>query len=484
MDLAPRSVSDSFLTTTYYDTADRALGQCGVSLRVREANGRFLQAVKSTKAWADVLARSEWKDEIASTFPDIRAPVSGGHLPEGIADLKPLFATVVKRTTMTFEPSPSLKIEAAIDTGEILGFGSVGGTPINEIKLELKRGEPRLLFSTALELLSAAPLHIEARSKFERGCAAAEGEIARPRAIRPTPIVLDPAMSVEAALQRIGRACLAHLLRNEPAALAEDPEGVHQMRVASRRIRSIILDLKKAIPAAERHWLSRELDLIDNVLGPVRNLDVFANELLPAVRASLASDPALDQLASAVDAPRQKAYARVSELMQSRRYTEAMLRLLRWFETLGWRNGSSPSKSDLLLAPISEVATRLLDRRLRSVRKRGKGFERATARQRHKLRIACKEFRYTVELLGSLFNSQEVRRFVKRLKALQDNLGYANDVRVARDVVKELAAQSIDKAGIELTGARVLRWHKHAMQRVERQIRKHLRRVKQDRPFW
>jgi inorganic triphosphatase YgiF len=68
MDLAPRSVSDSFLTTTYYDTADRALGQCGVSLRVREANGRFLQAVKSTKAWADVLARSEWEDEIASAF--------------------------------------------------------------------------------------------------------------------------------------------------------------------------------------------------------------------------------------------------------------------------------------------------------------------------------------------------------------------------------------------------------------------------------
>lgn len=45
-------------------------------------------------------------------------------------------------------------------------------------------------------------------------------------------------MTVENVLQRIGRRCLAHLLRNEPAALADQPEGIHQMRVAIRRLRS------------------------------------------------------------------------------------------------------------------------------------------------------------------------------------------------------------------------------------------------------
>jgi hypothetical protein len=69
-------------------------------------------------------------------------------------------------------------------------------------------------------------------------------------------------------------------------------------------------------------------------------------------------------------------------------------------------------------------------------------------------------------------------------KQLQDSLGYANDVRVARDVLSELAAQFVDRADINTAGARVLRWHEHAMHRVERKISKRLRRLKQARPFW
>ncbi len=69
------------------------------------------------------------------------------------------------------------------------------------------------------------------------------GNAASPQPVRAAPITLRPTMSIEAALQKIGLACLAHLLRNEPAAVAGNPEGVHQMRVASRRIRSMISDL-------------------------------------------------------------------------------------------------------------------------------------------------------------------------------------------------------------------------------------------------
>jgi len=69
------------------------------------------------------------------------------------------------------------------------------------------------------------------------------------------PISLDPAMSVEAALQRIGRRCLTHVLSNEQAALAGDPEGIHQMRVAVRRLRSAFLALKR--PLQEKRPRSR-----------------------------------------------------------------------------------------------------------------------------------------------------------------------------------------------------------------------------------
>ena len=136
-DLAPLSVAKSFLTTTYYDTDERALSRHGLSLRVRAADGRFVQTVKANaEIESNVLSRSEWEDEIASPLRDLRAPTSGCRLPREIADkLKPLFATAVKRTTMRLEPSASLSIEAAIDTGEIRGLGSGAIMPINEIEL-------------------------------------------------------------------------------------------------------------------------------------------------------------------------------------------------------------------------------------------------------------------------------------------------------------------------------------------------------------
>ena len=104
--------------------------------------------------------------------------------------------------------------------------------PISEIELELKEGDPRMLFDVALQLLEVAPIRIQTRSKAEGGYRLLEPYGLMPQAVRVGPVALDPAMSVEAALERIGRRCLTHLLGNEQAALAGEPEGIHQMRVA------------------------------------------------------------------------------------------------------------------------------------------------------------------------------------------------------------------------------------------------------------
>ena len=70
---------------------------------------------------------------------------------------------------------------------------------------------------------------------------------------------------------------------------------------------------------------------------------------------------------------------------------------------------AGPSRKRLLTSPMGELAPHLLDRRWRDVRKRSKRFGRLTARQRHKLRIAAKKLRYTMELLGSLFDQNELQ---------------------------------------------------------------------------
>jgi inorganic triphosphatase YgiF len=485
-EMAPRSdCSRSSLTTTYYDTADRRLNGLGLSLRVRETNGRFLQTVKDDgRGEPSLLARGEWEDEIAGAAPDLHAPHSGSKLPEGIGgELEPLFVTAVERERIPVKGAASC-IEAAIDEGEIRKIGDGVAEAISEIEIELKEGEPEALFDTALRLLRLAPLHLETRSKSERGYAAVVGKAAAAEPVRAAAVALDPAISVDGALQKIGGACLAHLLRNQPAVLAGDPEGVHQMRIAARRMRAIISNLKKRLPAAERRWVSGELDKLDDALGPARNLDVVAESLLPPARRALPHEPALDELTSAIERARQAAHARVGELIRSPAFTESALRLLRWFEARGWRQGEVGARSDPLSQPIGKLAPRLLDRRLRRAWKRAEGFDRSTAKERHRLRVALKELRYTVELLANLFGPQHVRNFTKPLKALQDDLGYANDVRVAREILGGLSQLEAKKERIARAGVRLLAWHEQAVRKAGQRVGKHLHRLNRTAPFW
>ena len=484
-DMAPETDSSRRrLISTYYDTPDLALKRRGLTLRVREQGDRFIQTVKAGDLnGGDILTRGEWEDELAANRPDPLAPRSGARLPDGIADdLRPLFATDVTRTSVAIEPTPATRIEAAIDQGEIRAAGGNGVEPISEIELELASGDPAALYEVAMRLLEVAPIRIEPRSKSERGYRLGEGSAAAPPVVHAPPVILDPIMSVEAALQEIGRACLAHLLRNEAAALDGEPEGVHQMRVAVRRMRSAISSFKKLLPAADRRWISCELGWLVDVLGSARNLDVFAAELLPPAQAAL-QEADIEDLAAALERARRAAYDRVGQAIHSERHAAGMLRLSHWFEARAWRKGAA-EQLPLLSSAIGEVAPRLLDRRWRELRKRSKGFRRSTADQRHKLRIAAKKLRYAIEFLGSLFDQAELEAFVKRLKHLQDDLGYANDVHVAHDLLPELTYQAASRNAVESAGALVLEWHENGLARDERKLRKRLRRLNHVEPFW
>src|SRR5258707_7618963 len=119
-------------------------------------------------------------------------------------DLRPVFTTSITRTAIKVEPHSSTQIEAAIDKGEIRTANGSGVEPISEIELELKSGNPAVLFDVALRLLEAAPVRIETRSKAERGYRLL-GAASLPQAVHAGPVALYPAMAVEAALQRFGR---------------------------------------------------------------------------------------------------------------------------------------------------------------------------------------------------------------------------------------------------------------------------------------
>jgi CHAD domain-containing protein len=232
------------------------------------------------------------------------------------------------------------------------------------------------------------------------------------------------------------------------------------------------------LPAEDRRWVDEELRWLGGALGQARNFDVFSTELLPAARAEMANGAGWDELAGTLDRLRRSASDRAREAVLSERYTGAMLHLLRWFEARGWRESVLPNSS------IGDIAGPVLERRRHKLRQRSKGFDRLGPRERHKLRIAAKKLRYTIELLGGLFDKSDLHAYTRKLKGLQDDLGYANDVRVAHDFLPELFAEVDPRGPAAHAWISVLEWHDQRLAVRERKLRKHLRRLTRATPFW
>src|SRR5215469_9196708 len=158
------------LASTYYDSADQRLHRRGLSLRLRQSDGQWIQTLKSADP-PELLSRGEWEDVVAADRPDFDAPTTGPRLREviGAEALQPLFSTVVERTIVMLDPAAGVRIEAAIDAGEIRHATGEAFEPISEIELELKSGDASALYDLAMRLLEIAPLRIQTLSKADRG---------------------------------------------------------------------------------------------------------------------------------------------------------------------------------------------------------------------------------------------------------------------------------------------------------------------------
>jgi triphosphatase len=220
-------------------------------------------------------------------------------------------------------------------------------------------------------------------------------------------------------------------------------------------------------------------------LAPARNWDVFAANLLEPVERALPVERELVYLAEAAEQRRRVAYDGAKQAILSQQHTRAMLKLAWWFEDRDWRDQPVSEQAALLFACISDLAPRLIERRWRQSRKRSRQFDELTPAQRHKLRIALKKLRYTIEFLQSLFDKGRVKAFVKLLGRLQDDLGYINDVRTAQELIAEIVRHAKDNCeSITRAGGVVLGWHEREQRDQESKLRKHVRRLRRAKPFW
>jgi triphosphatase len=140
-----------------------------------------------------------------------------------------------------------------------------------------------------------------------------------------------------------------------------------------------------------------------------------------------------------------------------------------------------PVQTTGTVAPIETLAPTLIGRRYKKVKKSADGFAQLTLERRHEFRISVKKLRHTIEVFKDLFDSQKVAEFIRPLKPLQDDLGYINDLRVANELLTDL---QISNAAIARAAGIVLGWHDRGLADTDRNLRKHVRRFREARPFW
>ncbi len=250
-------------------------------------------------------------------------------------------------------------------------------------------------------------------------------------------IDLDPAMPAAEAAKAIHRSLLATVRRNEHGTRRDlDSEFLHDYRVAVRRTRSALSQVKGVYPPDDLAHFKVELKWLGGLTGHLRDLDVYLlkmddykADLPPAVRDDLA--PLGDYL---VDRQRRE-QRRVARRLTTKRYRT----LLEEWQTFLDR------PADLEAAPnagrpIGEVASERIWKVYRRVIKKGLAIDDDTpAEAVHDLRIECKKLRYLMEFFRSLYDAKRLTRLIKALKQLQDNLGDFNDYEVQQGSLREFA---------------------------------------------
>jgi inorganic triphosphatase YgiF len=432
------------LLSTYFDTPKLNLLNMGIGLRVRDDNGRLIQTVKTTGSSVSGLhQRQEWESEIQQQAPVYallpefirRQKISDPRLMERVTAC---FVTDFTRTDWHLNYQGS-EIELSLDQGEIRANQTV--IPLHEIELELKQGEAKHLYTLALELQSHMPLVIENVSKAHRGYALIRPPKHKVRTAGDIKLTLD--MNAEAAMEAILWHSLAHLQANHASTLAGNkPEGVHQMRVALRRLRTCI-SLYKPLLAGSAIQLDilKDINWINGILGEARDWDVLDETLiLASAQASHAEllKPTRDSLRQL----RHSAYTALREALSSVRYHRLLLTIGHWLMQREWRQNLDQHAQEILPMPAELYAAQVLRRQHRRLRKHGKKLLKLTPAARHQVRIESKKLAYGARFFRALFpharQQKAAAHYINTLSDLRDQLGHLNDVAVAKDYLNRL----------------------------------------------
>ena len=255
---------------------------------------------------------------------------------------------------------------------------------------------------------------------------------------------LDPQRRADATTKEI----LLHLLEtievNIPGTRANlDSEFLHDLRVAIRRTRSALTQIKDVFATDLVEQYKEAFGWLGEITGSVRDLDVYLLDFND-YQASLpeALRPHLEPLRDYIHAHYGAEQKALVAHLDSKRFRD----LLR-----DWRaflEAPVPERSVVpnAMRPVKAVADERIWTMYKRVRKEGRAITPASPPEdMHELRKSCKKLRYLIEFFDSLYPKQEVRQLVKLMKVLLDNLGNFQDLAVQADHLRDMAQRLRDE---------------------------------------
>jgi inorganic triphosphatase YgiF len=468
--------------TVYFDTPDFALAVAGYSLRVRHIGRAYVQTLKSPAPAGDfAVERFEREWRVSGAAPDLG--LLGGTpasplIASGLPGLRPVFETRIDRTLYPVDLGGQARIELAIDEGEIKAGAAV--EPVHELRLELKDGPREALYRFALELQTALPLTIAAESKAGRGLRLRSGQA--PGALKARQPSLVPEVTTKEGLRLVIDSCLAQFIANLPAlSLAGDGEGVHQARVAIRRLRSALALFDGRLEAAAAARFEAQLRHFGRVFGAARDWDVFVLDTIPGAADDGMERDWLNLLLRPADGLRCEAHMAVSALAASPELTGFVIALAGWIAGELWIESGGRDRD--AAAALRDSAPKMFDRLEAKLRKRGRRIRRKSAEELHALRKSLKKLRYAVEFFSGLYPRKAVGRYREACEGVQELLGAINDAFVA-DALAARIAHDPRNAGLAPSIGMLARWASAKREAALKELPAAWREFGRQSPFW
>ena len=403
-------------TSTYYETTDHRLAKCGITLRRRVEHKKGLWQLKLPSGPARLeLEIRGGPFSPPEVFKDLLLALLRGK------ELLPVAKLRTQRTGVRVQNVEGSLADVVLDRVVVLDKGRTLQR-FSEIEIELVSGDETILTQIEAALRSAGAQDGDPRPKIFQAL-----DLSFDKERPEVPPLAPPVDHLKVKLQNQ----VAEILLHDPGTrFGKDPEELHQMRVATRRSRSL---LRAARPLLWAEWgdnLRAEIGWLGGVLGQVRDYDV----LLQHLHAEATSLPPPDRhvferVLAGLETQRSIARGAMLDALRSGRY----LQLLNQLE-------DAADHPNVVSSHISlqDIAAKEFKKLVRAIDKKS---SECSDQDLHLIRIQAKRARYAAELAETAVG-KTATRFIRQAKVMQDLLGSHQDAIVTEQRLRELIRAS------------------------------------------